>query len=386
MRLRPVRGAAACEGEAWMARLAFCLFVLYVFPAALLSADPGRDGKRVALVVGNATYHNVPSLDNSGNDAGLMADTLRGLGFALVGGGAQLDLDKRGLDQAVHRFGQEAEGADVALFYYAGHGIQVKGENYLVPIEANAKRESDVDFQMLNVALVLSQLENARSELNIVILDACRNNPFGARGLRTVGRGLAPMDAGVDTLISFATAPGAIAQDGTGRHSPYTEALARTIRQPGLDVLQVFNDVGLAVRRATGGSQVPWLSSSPIDRSFHFVRAPAVPMAPEPADPCAAAAAHWKQAERIGRKAFEEHRARFPDCPSAALAQERIDELKRADEARKRVEADEKKRAEETKKRLAEEVDKVKQSKSFKRKRVGTAAVCFTQNGREYCQ
>ena len=229
--------------------------------------------KRIALIVGNSRYQNVTPLNNPGNDASLMAETLRGVGFTLIGGRAQVDLDKPGFDRVVQEFGRALTGADVALFYYSGHGMQIRGENYLVPVSANPTREADVDFQMLNVNLVMRQMEGSGTKLNIVILDACRNNPFGGRGLRAADGGLAQIRGAEGTLISFATQPGNVAQDGSGRNSPFTEALAETIRKPGLDVLQTFNQVGLKVMRTTGGAQIPWTSSSPIDGSFYFTNA-----------------------------------------------------------------------------------------------------------------
>jgi hypothetical protein len=237
----------------------------------LLSASSASAEKRVALVVGNSAYQNVTRLENPRNDALLMAETLSGLGFALIGGRAQLDLDKSALDTDVQNFGREIQGADVALFYYAGHGVQVSGSNYLVPVGANPTREADVDFQMVDVNLVLRQMQSSGTRLNIVILDACRNNPFSARGLRSADGGLAQMRAPEGTLISYATQPGSVAQDGSDGHSPYTKALTTTIKQAGLDIFQAFNQVGLAVKRQTGGSQQPWVSSSPIDGSFYFV-------------------------------------------------------------------------------------------------------------------
>ena len=155
---------------------------------SLLSTGPAAAEKRVALVVGNSAYQNVTRLDNPRNDATLMADTLSSLGFTLIGGRAQLDLDKSAIDTAVQNFGRQIQGADVALFYYAGHGVQVTGANYLVPVSANPTREADVDFQMVDVNLVLRQMQGSGTRLNMVILDACRNNPFGARGLRVVRR------------------------------------------------------------------------------------------------------------------------------------------------------------------------------------------------------
>jgi hypothetical protein len=243
--------------------------------AMLIGADAAYAEKRIALVVGNSGYQNITRLDNPRNDARLMAETLAGLGFTLIGNGAQLDLDKSALDGAVQNFGRLVQGADVALFYYAGHGVQVAGSNYLVPINANPTREADVDFQMVDVNLVLRQMQGSGTRLNMVILDACRNNPFGARGLRASDGGLAQMRAPEGTLISYATQPGSVAQDGADGNSPYTKALAATVRQSGLDIFQTFNQVGLAVKRATGGSQQPWVSSSPIDGTFYFVAPPA---------------------------------------------------------------------------------------------------------------
>ena len=250
---------------------------------SLLWMTPATAEKRIALVVGNSAYQNITRLDNPRNDAVLMADTLLGLGFTLIGGRAQLDLDKSALDLSVQNFGRQIQGADVALFYYAGHGVQVNGANYLVPVSANPTREADVDFQMVDINLVLRQMQGSGTRLNMVILDACRNNPFGARGLRSADGGLAQMRAPEGTLISYATQPGSVAQDGSDGHSPYTRALAATVRVAGLDIFQTFNQVGLIVKRETGGSQQPWVSSSPIDGTFYFVAPAAAAAGPQAA-------------------------------------------------------------------------------------------------------
>jgi len=230
--------------------------------------------RRVALVIGNSRYKYVLPLDNPGNDAKLMADTLRKLHFELVGERAQIDLDKTGFDRAVQAFGNELHGSSVALFYYAGHGFQVRGLNYLVPISANPTKESDVDFQMVDAQLVLHQMEDSSARLNIMILDACRNNPFGGRGIRAVGGGLAEMVAPDGTLISLATDPGKTASDGYGKDSPYTEALAETLLEPGLGLFEVFNEVGVKVKNKTGGDQRPWMESSAIEGNFYFAAPP----------------------------------------------------------------------------------------------------------------
>jgi tetratricopeptide (TPR) repeat protein len=144
-------------------------------PLEVVVAEPVPSEKRVALVIGNSTYQHISRLDNPVNDARLMADALRGAGFTLIGGGAQIDLDKVSFDTAIQSLGDQIAGADVALFYYAGHGVQVRGSNYLVPVNANPTKEADVDFQMVDVTLVLRQMEGSGTKLNFVILDACRN-------------------------------------------------------------------------------------------------------------------------------------------------------------------------------------------------------------------
>jgi hypothetical protein len=246
------------------------------------AATGASAGKRVGLVIGNGGYRNVDRLANAGNDARLIAATLRDLGFTLIGGEARIDLDHAGLTQAVQEFGHAIAGADVALFYYSGHGLQVQGVNWLVPVDANPTRVQDLDFQMVDADLVLRQMDGAGTRLNIVLLDACRNNPFATRGLRALQPGLAEMRAPDGTLISYATQPGNVAMDGIGADSPYTTALAATMRRPGLDIFRLFNEVGLAVKRGTGGSQLPWVSTSPIDGDFFFVPT-SEPVAPAPA-------------------------------------------------------------------------------------------------------
>jgi hypothetical protein len=258
---------------------------------------PAHADKRVALVIGNSAYTNIAPLRNPVKDARLIADTLSGLGFTLTGGGAQIDLDKAGFDRAVQSFGAQMSSADVALFYYAGHGIQLRGANYLVPVGANVTREADAEFQMLNVNRVLEQMDptdGPGGRLNVVILDACRNNPFGSR-LRSADRGLSVMQAPGGTLISFATQPGAAAQDGNGDHSPFTAALADSIRRPGLGLFDVFNEIGLSVKRATGGAQQPWVSSSPIAGQFYFAGLPSGKETPPPVGsaPVSDAAQAW---------------------------------------------------------------------------------------------
>lgn len=253
------------------------LFLLAVAVCWTASAQAEESERRVALVIGNTSYQHVDRLANPGNDAKLIADTLQKSGFTLVGGGAQRDLDKAAFDRAVRDFGQQIQGAEVALFYYAGHGMQVQGSNWLLPVDANPTRAQDLDFQLVNADLVLKQMDGAGTRLNIVLLDACRNNPFANLGTRGMSAGLAQMHAPEGTLISFATQPGNVAADGAGADGPYAMALADAIRQPGLDIFRLFNQVGLKVKRDTQGSQLPWVSSSPIDGEFYFSRTEAAP-------------------------------------------------------------------------------------------------------------
>jgi TPR repeat protein len=259
--------------------LAFAL-ICWVIASNAVCAQAQETQRRVALVIGNAAYVHVDRLANSGNDAKLIANTLRHVGFTLIGGDAQLDLDKAHFEQLVQDFGRQIQGADVALFYYAGHGVQVQGKNWLLPVDANPARVQDVDFQMIDADLVLKQMDGAGTRLNIVILDACRNNPFATLGTRGVGGGLAEMRAPEGTLISFATQPGNVAADGSGPDGPFAMALADQMRQPGLDIFRLFNNVGLTVKRGTQGAQQPWVSSSPIDGDFSFTPAEGTSEAP----------------------------------------------------------------------------------------------------------
>jgi hypothetical protein len=282
-----------------------------------------RQGK-VALVVGNGAYAHLPPLANPRNDARLIADTLKDLGFSLVGGGPQLDLDKPGFDRAVQGLGQALANADIGMFYYAGHGLQVQGKNWLVPIGANPAGAQDLDFQMVDADLVLKQMQFASTRLNFLILDACRNNPFGGRGLRDASAGLAQMRAPDGTLIAFATEPGRAARDGDGADSPYSTALARAMRQPGLDVFQLFNQVGLAVKRETGGDQQPWQSSSPIDGDFFFSGVGRDGAAPPAADPDLV---FWQSiATSTNPAEYRAYLEQFPNGRFAALARQRAEQ------------------------------------------------------------
>jgi uncharacterized caspase-like protein len=175
------------------------------------------------------------------------------------------------MKRAIADFGDKLTSAGpsaTGLFFYAGHGVQVNGTNYLVPIGADINKAADVDIESVSADAVLQQMEFAGSRVNIVVLDACRNNPL-QRGLRSITRGLAPMDAAQGTFIAYSTAPGSVAADGSGRNSPYTQALAKTIVQPGVGIEEAFREVRADVMKATSDKQVPWDSSS-LTAPFYF--------------------------------------------------------------------------------------------------------------------
>jgi hypothetical protein len=254
----------------------------WIVAAVLLCAgmtSAAHAEKRVALVIGNSAYQAVPKLPNPDSDARLMSDTLKSLGFFVVGGSARLDLDKAGFDASLQEFKTQLVGADVALFYYAGHGVETHGLNYLVPVDAHPQDEADVFTQMVSTSDILDGLEKSGTRINLVLLDACRDNPFSGHGVRSKTGGLAQMPAPVGTLISFATQPRSVSLDGIDGHSPYTKALAEAMQKPGYGLFKTFNEVGLAVDKATGGQQLPWLSSSPITGNFYFAGKPEPPPA-----------------------------------------------------------------------------------------------------------
>jgi tetratricopeptide (TPR) repeat protein len=231
-------------------------------PATTLAPPAGR---RVALVIGNGKYRHATQLANSLNDAADIARALRKLGFEVVEG---RDLDKRGMEDKVREFGGKLDRADLALFFYAGHGIQVAGRNYLIPVDAKLERPGDLNFDTVDVSFILAQME-AEQRVNLVFLDACRDNPLTrsfARSLGTrsasVGQGLATMQGAVGTLIAFATGPDTVALDGEGRNSPFTSALLRHLATPGLHVSLLMQRVRADVVRMTRSKQVPWDHSS----------------------------------------------------------------------------------------------------------------------------
>jgi hypothetical protein len=300
------------------------LFVL-LFASVCNQATGHAGAKRIALVIGNSAYPESPLL-NPVNDARLIAATLRELDFLVM---EHLDADQKTMKRAIQDFGAQLDDAGreaTGLFYYAGHGIQVNGENYLIPVNAAIQRERDVEIEAVNAAAVLGVLDYARTQINFVVIDACRNNPF-ARSFRSATRGLARMDAPHGTLVAYATAPGDVAHDGEGKNSPYSAALASGMRQPDVPVEQMFKLVRRQVMTETGNAQVPWESSS-LTGNFYFAATggdTAQPPALLGQAEIDKEALFWqsiKESETAGD--FQEYLRQFPDGTFAGLAQSRI--------------------------------------------------------------
>jgi uncharacterized caspase-like protein len=244
-----------------------CLLGVVVLFAAL---TPAAAEKRVALVIGNAAYQNAPPLRNPSNDATDIAAKLRVLGFDVVEG---IDLGKRDMEKRIRAFAEQLNGADVGLFYYAGHGLQVNQKNYLAPIDAELKSETDLDFEAVELDLVLKQMLRSAGT-SLVFLDACRDNPLvqklaqSGRSLN-IGRGLARVEPVSSMMIVYSAEFGKVALDGTGRNSPFTEALLRHIGEEGESISDMMIEVRNDVRKETGNQQQP-IESTQLTGQFFF--------------------------------------------------------------------------------------------------------------------
>lgn len=226
---------------------------------------------RIALVIGNSAYQYTSPLENPKNDAADLAKALSGLGFKVVEG---FDLDKPGMDRAIRQFSSGLVNADVGLFFYAGHGMQVSGHNYLIPVDAKMEDSVALDFETVKLDLVQRAMERA-TKTNLIFLDACRDNPLArnlarSMGTRTaeIGRGLAPLEAGFGTLVSFSTQPGNVALDGSGRNSPFAKALLKQLLGQRQDISSILIDVRNDVMLETRNRQVPWEHSALRARFF----------------------------------------------------------------------------------------------------------------------
>jgi uncharacterized caspase-like protein len=313
---------------------------LILIGLAIALPDVAAAAKRVALVIGNSAYKHAGELTNPKSDAADIAAALEKLGFLVITG---TDLDKSAMERAIRRFAREISGADAGLFFYAGHGIQVSGQNYLIPTDAKLEDTAGIDFELIRLDLLQRTMET-EARTNILFLDACRDNPLArnlarAMGTRSaaIGKGLASVESGIGTLISFSTQPGNVALDGTGRNSPFAGALVRHLTTSTDDLNTILINVRNDVVRETRDKQVPWEHSALRGR-FWFKGAP-----PPSSPPVAAVAAPlqsevaqtWKVIESSEDvSVFEAFRKQFgPSNPVYdQLAASRIATLKRSEE------------------------------------------------------
>jgi TPR repeat protein len=283
-----------------------------------LALDSAASEKRVALVIGNAAYPR-GALNNPVNDANDMAAVLENLGFTVI---LRTNVDRRGMLEATQAFGARLARGGVGFFYFAGHGIQSEGRNYLVPLDAQLHHESDLEFEAVDANRVLVSMSRSGSRVSIVVLDACRDNPF-LRSSRSLSRGLVPLDLASGSFLAYATSPGSVAADGKGRNGLYTRHLLDSLRQSDTRLEEVFKRVRVAVARETDGRQIPWDASS-ILGEFHF-RAPTAAIALPLREPGDDDRALW-DAVRDSRNVDElsAYLRRFPAGLFADVARARI--------------------------------------------------------------
>jgi uncharacterized caspase-like protein len=307
---------------------------VFLAAALLLACQPAHAEKRVALIIGNSAYQNVPPLSNPINDATVMAATLKNAGFDVVD--SRHDLSAIETRRALRAFSDTARDAEIAVVYYAGHGIEVDGANYLIPVDAKLERDTDVYDEAFSLDRVLVSVESAK-QLRLVILDACRDNPFAKNmkktvALRAIGRGLAKIEpTSPNTLIAYSAKAGSTALDGDAKNSPFTIALAKHLTTPGLDVRRAFGFVRDDVLKETGNRQEPFVYGSLGGDDVALVPAPARAAAPanEPApNPQADARRDYELALQIGnRAAFSAFLAQYPDGFYASLAKLQLDKI-----------------------------------------------------------
>ncbi|UEM13130.1 caspase family protein [Bradyrhizobium barranii subsp. barranii] len=301
---------------------------------SLLSAQPALAQARVALVIGNGAYEKVPELPNPTRDAADIGRALERLDFKVT---QVRNATAQEMRKAVVEFGRSAEMSDIAVVFYAGHGMEVGGENWLIPISAELRSDIDAESEAISLRSVSLQVSKAR-KLGLVILDACRNNPFAAKmkrslSTRAVARGLAPTEPSDNVLIAYAARDGTTASDGDGRNSPFTTSLLRHIETPGLEISFLFRRVRDDVMAATRREQQPFVYGS-LSKEEIYLKAPAVaaqaPAASTPAPAAPAEDEKFWQAVRTSTVAalFEEFLARYPRSDHAVEARQRIKDLK----------------------------------------------------------
>jgi uncharacterized caspase-like protein len=308
--------------------------VLAVACMAVFNSAAANAETRVALVVGNGAYANAPKLTNPANDARDMTAALKAAGFDVI---EAIDADKSKFDSALHGLADKLQTADVALFFYAGHGLQVGAENYLVPTDAKLERERDLEFEAVKLDFVLRQLEIEREgKTTIVILDACRDNPLArnlARSMGTrstsIGRGLAAAAGGLGTFISYSTQPGNVALDGDGKNSPFAKALAKHVGVKGRNLQATMIAVRKDVVAATQGKQVPW-DHSAMTGDFFFVPGDAAAAQGSVTAPAAGSSADVVALQERLRKLEDDAktRANAPATPTLTADQMKLAELR----------------------------------------------------------
>jgi hypothetical protein len=307
---------------------------LVLAAALFLVCEPALADKRVALVLGNSSYQNVPQLSNPINDGGVMAATFKSAGFDVVV--SRFDLTALETRRVLRDFADRARDADIAVVYYAGHGMEVDGTNYLVPVDAKLERDTDIYDEAFSLDRILVAVEPAK-QLRLVILDACRDNPF-ARNMkhsvasRSIGRGLAKIEpASPNTLIAYSAKAGSTAQDGDGKNSPFTTALAQHLTTPGLDIRKAFGFVRDDVLKSTGNQQEPFVYGSLGGNDVPLVPSRAVPAAapPQPTvNPQAEMRRDYELALQVGNKAaMNAFIGQHPDGFYANLAKLQLDKL-----------------------------------------------------------
>ena len=301
--------------------------------AAWAVDDVGRGSGRKALVIGNSNYRNTSVLPNSVNDARSMAQALRSLNFEVMLG---TDVDGSRFRDMVARFSRDLRPGDVSLLYYAGHGLQADGENFLLPVDAELRRPSDLALETERLQDIIGAL-TAESNTAIVLLDACRDNPIiqklsssNATRSISIGKGLSAFDAGRGVFIGFATQPGNVAYDGATEHSPFTAALLRHIATPSIDVEILMRRVRMDVMARTGGLQIPWSNSSLVEPGFSFkpsATAIATPLAPNDLG-TATDLEFWQSVKDLNDiSMLRAYLAAFPKGAFADIARNRIEKL-----------------------------------------------------------
>ncbi|MCG6857587.1 MAG: caspase domain-containing protein [Salaquimonas sp.] len=312
---------------------AFRTLVLFIaLLAAVWPLGASAAEGRVALVIGNGAYTNAPALANPANDANLVTASLKRIGFDVV---SATDASRRQLLDAVAEFGRLAQNAEIALFFYAGHGLEVSGRNWILPVDADIAASTDLPVAAVKVDDILEVMELSGARVRLVFLDACRNNPLPRSLSRAVGRGLARIDvSAAGTMIAFSAAPGTVALDGNGKDSPFSIALAKHIVEPGVEVRQMMAKVREDVVTATGEKQVPWVNEAVVGEYFLAGKpdgketaapAPPAPQATGRSDDIAVELAFWDSVkDSDDRNMLELYIQKYPQGSFREIAEAKI--------------------------------------------------------------